>query len=277
MPPAPPPQAYPEQVAEEAVEAYEEEERPRKQKGMKNRQRMRLANIGLAFHYAKLLCLIVALALLTFALVVTPLLIVSGAGRAFVTIMRITSLIGNILWALTPILGGVGSLLCFWVPEKARARVLIIVSFSLEVGSVVLVVLAFIALFGGAAATARTGDLDTAVGVAGMFLVMLLLSFAAYLAGFILFMLFLRALGKFVRDRMSAEDAIRQMILFLSVLVGGFIGLFAAGFALQRAGIAGAIVMLFLVIGWLVGLITVLFGILTLIGTLRQLIATRWG
>src|SRR5205823_3603786 len=154
----PPPRRQPAEVPlEERDEVILEEpayddDRPRK-KGMKTRQRMRLANIGLAFHYAKILCIIVSLLLFLFLFVIAPILGIAAAAGGAQEVgagIGIISCLSFLLMLATPILGGTGSLLCFWVPEKARARVLVIVSFSLEVGGVALVVLGYFLALGSA-------------------------------------------------------------------------------------------------------------------------------
>jgi hypothetical protein len=251
-----------------------DEERPRK-KGMKNRQRMRLANIGLAFHYAKILCCIVSLLLVLFLFVIAPVIgIAAAAGSAEgvgagIGIVQVASCLSLLLLLATPILGGTGSLLCFWVPEKARARVLVIVSFGLEVGGVALMVLGYVLALGSAA--------SGSFAEAGSFSLMPLLGGLVSFAGFILFMIFLRALALYLRDEMSADEAMRQLIMFLAVGIGGGLVITVLGFVLIRTGRVGGFLMLGVMIGWLVAMTFVFFAILNVIGTLRAKINSRWG
>src|SRR5262249_53899444 len=87
-PPAPRPAATAsvdqlEVLPEGPPEGYFEDDRPRKT-GMKTAQRMRLANIGLAFHYAKVLCWLVAICLILLLFVLLPLLASSGSLGALI-------------------------------------------------------------------------------------------------------------------------------------------------------------------------------------------------
>jgi hypothetical protein len=257
--------------------AYEEE-RPRK-KGMKNRQRMRLANIGLAFHYAKILCIIVALLLYLLMIAVFPIIGVAGAagsaegvGAGF-GIVQVIGCLSGLLILATPILGGTGSLLCFWVPEKARARVLVIVSFGLEVGGAALVVLGYLLAIGSA--------VSGSAAAAGSFGLLSLLGLVVSTAGGLsLFLLFLRALAFYLRDDASADEALRQLILFLATFLGGIVVVSVLVFVLVvrgMGGMGGGFVLLAVWIGWIVALTTVFFAILNVIGTLRAKINSRWG
>jgi hypothetical protein len=292
-PPAPPPPLPPTGVqqpqppgrraAEPPLEQREEviveeigydEERPRK-KGMKTRQRMRLVNIGLALHYAELLCIIVALLLYLLMLVILPVIGVAGAAGsvegvgAGIGILQVVGCLAALLLVATPILGGTGSLLCFWVPEKARARVLVIVSFGLEVGGVALMVLGYVLALG----TAASGAFEAAASLG----LVPLLGGLVGLAGFILFMLFLRALALYLRDEMSADEAMRQLVMFLAVGLGGGVVVSVLMYVLIRTGRVGLVLMMGVWIGWLVALTFVFFAILNVIGTIRAKINSRWG
>jgi hypothetical protein len=256
--------------------AYEDD-RPRK-KGMKNRQRMRLANIGLAFHYAKILCIIVALLLYLFMLVILPVIGVAGAAGsveavgAGIGILQVVGCLAYLAILATPILGGTGSLLCFWVPDKARARILVIVSFGLEVGGTVLMLLGPVLALGSAASGSLTA--------ASSFGLMTLLGALVDLAGFILFLLFLRALALYLRDEACADEAMRQLVMFLAVGVGGGVVVSVLMYVLiMRAGGGrfGGFVLMGVWIAWLVALTFVFFAILHIIGTLRAKINSRWG
>ncbi len=263
-----------EEVAEVVEEPAYDEERPRKT-GMKTGPRMRLANIGLAFHYAKILCIIVAMLINLFTALIAPFVgiaasagSVEGAG-AGLGLMGILGCLALLLFGATPLLGGTGSLLCFWVPAKSGSRVLVIVSFGLEVGGVAMLVLGYVLAFASAA--------EGAIAAAGSMGVVSLLGVLASLAGFILFMLFLRALAYYLRDGMSAEEALRHLILFLATGFGGAVLLFVLALVLARAGRFGLIVLGICGLGWFVTMLLVFIGILKLIGTVRARINSRWG
>src|SRR5262245_41273629 len=158
QPPAPraqrrrpdPEPVYEEPPAEEVYDEPPPEEERRPRGGMKTRQRMRLANVGLAFHYAKILCALVAIVIGLLMIVLTPLLLASGS-MGVVRLLQVMSCIAMILMGVTPLLGGTGSLLCFWVPAKSRSKVLVIVSFSLEAGFIAMLIVSYLVALGGAA------------------------------------------------------------------------------------------------------------------------------
>jgi hypothetical protein len=259
-------------------EGYFDDDRPRKT-GMKTGQRMRLANIGLGFHYAKVLCWLVSICTLLFSFTLLPL--VAAGALGLLHVIQVLSCISWILVIITPILGATGSLLCFWLPQKSRSRVLVIVSFGLEVGGTLLAVLAVIVMMTGTVAAAGEamggGRPSTGLAVAGFGLVMLLLAVLAILASFVLFLLVLRALAYYLRDRSTAEEAMRQLIMYLAVFVGGPVVWFVIFFVMASVGgQGGAFVMLALTLAWVVAQAMVLFAILNVISTLRQAIATRW-
>src|SRR5262249_25218116 len=189
-----------------------------------------VAKPALPFLSARILCLVVALLLILFVFVLAPVVGIAGAAGSFegasagLGIMQAAGCLSNLLMLATPLLGGTGSLLCFWVPEKAQARVLVIVSFGLEVGGAGVMVLGFV--------LALTSGGSGSLTAAGSFSLMPLLGGLVSLAGFILFMLFLRALAVYLRDEMSADEAVRQLIMFLAVVVGGGLVMFILGYVL---------------------------------------------
>jgi hypothetical protein len=254
-----------------------EEERPVKT-GMKTGARMRLANIGLGFHYAKVLCMLVStcLTLLAFGLV---LMAASARSQGLLRVTAVVSCISQILILVTPILGGTGSLLCFWLPKKSNSRVLVIVTFGLEVGGTAFMGFALLMMLTGGAAAAgdvmEGGHGAGGVAMAGFGAILFLLAALTVYASFILFLLVLRTLAKYLRDRSTADEAIRQMIMFLIVTLGGGVIWTVLLFVLPR-NIGGLIVFFVMTIGWVIAMAVVLFGILTVIGTIRQGIATRW-
>src|SRR5262249_3397327 len=172
--PAPPPpqEAFREAIQEGVDEEPlpDEEEPVRKKGGMKTRSRMRLANIGLGFHYAKILCGLVAIAISLFMYALLPIL-ASARSEGMLRVVQILSCISLVLIAVTPLLGGTGSLLCFWVPSKSRSKVMVIVSFSLEVAFIALVLISIITAMGAAAGGMRGGP-EAAMGFLGAGFVM---------------------------------------------------------------------------------------------------------
>jgi hypothetical protein len=292
MPAAPPqprrrPPAEFEQVPEEA--AYEEEERPRPRK-MKNRARMQRANLGLGFHYGKVLCfLLFFLILLIMDLVIrfaasgAQVSVASGnraAAAGFVSfllaIMGILFVLMMIISLVTPVLGFVGSLLCLWVPQKTGTKPLIIASFSLDCASSGLMLLSGIMLLSAGLGSVSGGSpfaLVTAGAGGILFLLSPLMAFAAY----VLFMLFLRKLAYYLDDDSTGDEAISVMILTIAVGLGGVITFVVLAIALANTGIGGRIVLSLLSLAWMIAMIKILFRTLALIATLRAKLNSRYG
>ncbi len=245
---------------------YFDDDRPRKG-GMKTRPRMRLANLGLGFHYAKVLCMLVATLSILGAFVIAPLVQSPGL---FLLLFRLAL----ILMILTPVLGGTGSLLCFWLPEKSRSRVLVIITFGLEVGGTVAWILVLVLTTAALAAGGMMGEGALTLGKVG--LVLLVLASAVIYASFLMFLLVLRALANYLRDRASAEEALRQLIIYVIVTLGGTVLVMVLGFLLPRLGEVGLYLLGMITLGLFVAYALVLFAILKVIATVRQGIATRW-
>ncbi len=164
---------------------------------MKVRRRMALVRLGLGFYYAKFLCIIAAitLSIASFIFAFLP----SGA-----TLSTVASCLELPTLAVTPLLGLVGGLLCFWVPKKARARLLIQISFGLDAFSILAPFTSIISLL--------TGGAGAALGfiIAGIL---------AGIAACVLFLLFLRALAYYLGDSVSGDAAMQVMIQWLVVMV----------------------------------------------------------
>jgi hypothetical protein len=228
----------------------EPDERLLKKPKRKKRDRLRKVRAGLSIHYAKYICSIAGKVLLLTGWLLSP--IASG----FVVFTLLGYLCGGLA---APILGIVGSSFCAFVPPKSGGRVLIIVSLSLESASL---------LFGFLCGITALGSGDLFGAVAFVFLVLGILT---GLAGFILYMLFLRMLALYLREDGSADEATSLMILSLVVEVGGFIVMMTSAmlfFRLTGPQVARIFVIVEQVI-WIVIIIQVLFRILELIGRLR--------
>jgi hypothetical protein len=275
------------QQVEEEPQAYEEpepepaEEEYRPKKGMKTRQRMRLANIGLGFHYAKVLCILVALVLI---LVSMGLGFMAGLARSMgmLRAVSVLSCISNILFLVTPVLGAVGSLLCFWLPPKSNSKVLAIVTFSLEVGGVALIGIAFLMALSAPAVAAdeMMGGRGPRGGMAlaGGAIILILLGALVIYASFIMFLIVLRVLAGFLRDFSTADEAMRALIMYVVVTVGGAVVVFGLSFILLggEPNLGKVILLLAVMVGWIVALCVVMFAILTVIGTVRARINSRY-
>lgn len=217
---------------------------PSRRGGMSLRQRLALTRLGLGFHYAKFLIMML--------LVLTPCLTPYLGGFACAS---------GIIPTILPLLGLAGSLMCFWVPPKARSRLLIQLSFGLDAGSMLLILPGIVLL-----------------GLGGGGVVLLVLSVLASLASSILFMLFLRALAVFMEDEVTAEAAMRSMTHWLAVVIVPpllFIPLVVIAIKMD-AVVAMAIVLQIASIAWAIVYFIVVRGLLDLIATIRHRIATRY-
>jgi hypothetical protein len=286
---------------------YEDEPRPRKKKKKKGltRQQLSLTNLGLAFHYARLLVYLIGMATVIAAYL---LVLTLGAGMAasraarsegpgtagagLLGLVMALALIADIAMVfVAPILGITGSILCCWVPHRTGARPLIMTSLGLDGGALLLPIIGLL--------VAGTAALRFDPGASAAALVFFLLSPLCALAGFILFMLFCRRLAGYLGEHGAADEAI-AIIINLVVLIVSIIVLVVAVFILALLAVGGPsrvgagplrepgtgaqvmgcfIGLLFLAgfITWLVFVIKWLFRTLNLIGSLRQHLRTRYG
>ncbi len=304
-PPAPLPRPdftrSPGRIAQEGALAFEQEEEPprrrdrrdeddqdyedvpRVSKGMKTGHRMGWVNFGLIFHYANMLCWIAAVGLLMVALFVLPILTVGATASAIGgdiqgarTAVGAAHTIGMIVGWFTaialfaaPTLGAIGSSFCFVVPNKTGARVLIIVSFALDTAAAVFFMVHILTNMIGSSGGA------SALGVEGA-LVLFLLACILTLAGWILFMVFVRQLALFLKDRGTATEALEATIVTLVIAIAGPPVLIGLGFALRFLGCMGAIFFFIVVAVWLGVYLVWLFKILAILGTVRYRIASKY-
>jgi hypothetical protein len=268
---------------------YDDRPRKKKKKVGMTRKQMSLTNVGLGFHYARILTILIAM---TVVMVCSIIGVVGGAGAAAggdargaagaLAFLGVVSLLSNAVGLfVAPALGITGSSLCCFVPGKTGAKPLIIVSLALDGAAFVLPILAIV--LSGAAALRGAG---AGAGLAA--LAFILLGFVCQLAGFVLFMLFLRQLARFMDDDGSADEAISIIIHWLILLIGvpvGFIVLLviavatASGRDSQSVGFIGCmlgIIMLIAAVAWIVFLVKLMFRILLLLGSLRQNLRTRY-
>jgi hypothetical protein len=226
-----------------------------RQGGMKIRRRMALAKLGLGFYYAKFLCTIVAIVL---SIASSVFAILPGGGAVLGSAAACASMP---MLALTPLLGLVGGVLCFWVPKKAQARLLIQISFGLDAGSIF---------------AASSGIVSGLVGVVGVALGLTIVGLLAGIAAGILFLFFLRALAYYLADSVSGNEAIHLMIHWLlAMMVPPFLLLIAVSAAVKAECIPVA--QLFIFVGlpiWIFLYARVLLNLLQLISTIRQRIAS---
>ena len=225
-------------------------ERLLKKPKRKKRERLRNVRAGLSIHYAKYICSIAGKVLLLTGWLLSPI------APGFLAFTWLGFLCGGLA---SPILGIIGSSFCAFVPPKSGGRPLIIVSLSLESASL---------LFGLLCGIVALGAGDFFGAVAFVFLVLGILT---GLAGFILYMLFLRMLALYLHEGGSADEAISLMILSLIVDIGGFLVLMVSAILflnLTSPQVARVFVIVEQII-WIVFIVQVLFRILELIARLR--------
>lgn len=253
-----------EEVVEEVLDDLEivdaSESQPGKKK-MKESQRMKLAYWGLGLYYAKFICVLVNLLLVGLFMIAR--LIASDFLNATLNTLHVPLSAGMSLLGLT------GALLCFWVPKRSKARVLIQVSFGLDVGAILAQSLGTILLLMGSW-SAIAGGLISAMG-----------SFAT-LGACVLFILFLRAFASYLHDRGTESEAIEVMVrwLVMTVLAPLAFVPFGALAAVSGKSVAASIFSLILVGGlystYLVFYFRTLIRLLNLISALREKIVSRY-
>jgi hypothetical protein len=260
----------------------EEEERPRKRKkkGL-TRQQFALTNLGLAFHYANFLCLLVGTVLVLIGFLGLLLAGVGfhAAGRdraaagAMVGLANGGLVLGHIgsfaILPVGPLLGITGSILCCWVPARTGAKPLIATSLGLNAGALVLTLVTFL--------VAGTISFQTVEAESAAAVVLSLLALGCSLAGFVLFLLFLRRLAYFLGDTSSGDEAMSLLIYFICLAVGGVLGLILlVALAVAAGRIAGTALLIAGIVAYTMFTIKFLQLILALIGTIRQNLRTRY-
>lgn len=231
------------------------EARPRR---MKEKQRMKLAYRGLGLQYVKFLLVIVGL-------------LFGGLFMIARSIMPdfLISVLSIPVSSATPLIGLTGSLLCCWVPKRSQARLLIQISFGLDVGAILASGLGNILLLAGGH-LAIVGSLLAAMG-----------AFAS-LAACILFMLFLRALAAYLRDRGSEEEITEIMVRWIVMTVVGPVLLFPLGAMsapIRRSVVGGITSTVFLggiYLTFLVFYFRTVLRLLNVISAIRQKIDSRY-
>src|SRR5262249_53412874 len=154
--------------------------------------------------------------------IVAPIVVLASRDAgAVLAILGVLGFLAIATLVVTPVLGATGAILCFWVPKKSGAHVLIIVSFGLFAGCLVLFLIALVM-----AASAPCSPGGGALAAAGTALVFNLLGLLAMIGGAVLFMLFLRQLAYYLRDRASGDEALSLMITWLVAGIAGPLLLF---------------------------------------------------
>jgi hypothetical protein len=233
----------------QADERREERGRRQSVRGAKARRHgLERVNLGLGFHYARLV-----LFLLT-----TVLLVGLSVGVALVPrspIVRVLVVIGSLvtlgLFFLVPVLGLIGSILCLWVPKASKAKGLILASVALDVAAI---------------------PIGLVVQMRGL---PSLLVAPMGLASWVLFMLFLRRLASYLKQQPVAAEALALLWWGLLLVVLPPVVLLLLSLVLRFLPWLSIIALPVGLIAWVVLAIKFLIRLLALIGTLRQLILSR--
>jgi hypothetical protein len=258
-------------------------DRPESKGGVSTQVGLGRARIGLGLHWGKTLAFLIVAAfglLASLVLFIVTLVGASsragaeGSATAATTVLAAFSCVGIIALFVMPVLSAVGSLMCFWLPQRSGGRVLSMVGCGLDAAAFLFLLVGTVMYFAAVASTAGgrgPPSLDSILMTGGIAVVLYGLMYLLMLAGWILHMLVLRNLAAYVRNRYAAADALRMLIIGVVVLVAPAILLWLFSWLLlPRTGRAGVLIGEFLMIAWSGGLLAVSFRLLNLITTVRR-------
>jgi hypothetical protein len=284
------------------IDDDQEKGRPRKTKKKKkspmSRHQLAMTSRGLGFHYAKLLTYMIALPVMIFSNLVVTFMFASG-GRDIVGFFATVTMVASVCCGfVSPALGITGSTLCCRVPSRAGGKPLIIASLALDATAWVF---PLVSILGARANPAFTG-FGTTTDATQFALVLVTTAFVWTGASFILFILFLRKLPVLQDDVGMAGEAreiIGQYILLLiaaPIIVATVMAVvrylsrdFASAYDFAGAVFAPQVewvesrewtigTTFVTVLGfWLGFVIKNLFGMLTLISSMRYALRARHG
>jgi hypothetical protein len=227
-------------------EDEEEEERrgPTRRGKLSKQDRLGWVKLGLDFHLWKYVCFV-------FGIVIGMM----GWIVAAIPLLGLAVMLGsNFIVFVAFILGVVGSIFCSWVPDKAQARLLVLLALGFDVAAPVVLVLAF----------------PLAIVSIVLALVFVLLAIVCGSTGFALFMVFVKKLAYYLHDRPDGDEAIAAMIQALAVFFGGPVIVFLSAFILLMIPVFGVVLWIAGYIGWLVLSVLTLFRILTVLKEVRS-------
>jgi hypothetical protein len=231
-----------------------------------------IVNLGLGFHYLRLIVLVAALVILVVFLVTLTGAIMYLSQTLYGMSLVSAVLLRILLWVL-PVLGITGSVLCLYVPSQSRSLPMIIISLCLDAIQFPFVVILMLV---------KTESTS--------FLVLTLVTLILSVAAWVLFMVFLAILCWYLEEENMAYDAYRLIRKGLTLL-GCYLltqvifrlivaALFPAGKEMAADGLFLWWIMFMLIVQvtivWVVIIIRFLFEIIALIGSIRQVILSRW-
>jgi hypothetical protein len=233
---------------------------------------LRWVRLGLGFHYAKLLTILIGILLAMVGLILAAFtdMNVVGIGARLVVIAAWLDVSFG-----APVLGLVGSLLCCRVPCQTRGRPLIVTALALETAALAVPILLLVVGDGAAALRADGAGTNARTVALGQ------VAPVCTLVGFVLFMLFLRRLAFFLEAPGAAEEAVTIIYRYLLLYVVAPVAL--AGLALAALTISSPgnlvalvgvcvldLVVLAAAVVWVIYSLSLMFRTLNLIGSLRQ-------
>jgi hypothetical protein len=227
-------------------EDEEEEERyePKRSGKLSKQDRLERVKLGLDFHLWKYVCFVFGI---VFGMM--------GRILSGIPFLGLPVVLGsNFIVFVAFILGIVGSVFCSWVPDRAQARLLVLLALGFDVAAPVVLVLA----------------LPLALVSIVLTLVLILLAIVCGATGFALFMVFVKKLAYYLHDRPDGDEAIAAMIQALAVFFGGPVIVFLSAFILLLVPIFGVVLWIAEYIGWLVLSVLTLFRILTVLKEVRS-------
>lgn len=211
-------------------------------------------NLGLGFHYARMLTFLI---LFLLSLVFTFLGVLGDEPEVVAFGMAVNLILG----AAASLLAIAGSVFCLWVPAESGARVVIAVSLILDILTLPLsLAVRLLDLMGaGESYTALVASVPV-----------LLLGTVSW----ILFMVFLRQLAKYLNQETEAEEAMQVLAESIILVTGGMLFMLVVillsllpfvGIIFAFAGVAAAVYFI----------VRFLFRFLNLVASIRQIILYR--
>jgi hypothetical protein len=270
----------------ESTEEDEDDYRSRREGGLSKRDRLARARIGIGLHWGKTLCFLIlsALGLLgSLTLLITTIaastrsaVIATDSSAGVFTVVRLLGCLGAIAFMVMPVLAAVGSLMCFWLPQRSGGRVLSMVACGLDTGAFFLLLVTIIMFFAGVGSAVNRGlsgaTFENLFMMGGFVMVLVILMYLLLLAGWILHMLVMKNLAEYTRYHRTASDVVRMLVIGLVTLIVPGLVIWIFSQLVPRIGIAGVYVIEFMYIAWTGGLLGVSFKLLNLTSSVRRLL-----
>jgi len=219
--------------------------------------------LGLGFHYMRIILFMVGLLFMNGLFLIMPYVAASGSTNGTVFVAFLTILVVAFLFFIVPIVGIIGSALCFWTPSEARALWLVVTSLVLDLVTTPL-------YFG---ANFVVGMMETPKPI--FVLTAQFAPIVTSVTAWVFFMLYLKQLCEYLDERPAAKEAMEVMTYKVCLIGAFFLGMF---FAILASGV-------FLCIGALMFLGVMGYGFyftlkllvreLNLVGSLRQVLYSR--